>query len=65
MERYSIAFERMRDAELAITRQFYPHGNGAPTPESLAAADKTRGEFEMIKREFDRIADEIRTRKRS
>jgi len=64
-ERYGVAFERMRDAQLAVTRQFYPLGNGSPTPESLAAADKARGEFDAIKREFDRIADEIRTGKRS
>jgi len=41
--------------------QWMPHGNGAPTLESLAALDVARADFRAAKAEVDRIAQEIRS----
>ncbi len=64
-ERYSAAFNRMLDAQAAVTRQFYPHGSGAPTRESMAAANQARAEFKAIQREWDRIGEEFNSGERS
>ncbi len=41
--------------------QWMPHGNGAPTLESLSALDAAETEFRAAKAEVDRIGQEIRS----
>ena len=58
------AFERRQAAFLAVTRQFYPLGNGLPAKGDLYDLDAANAEWETAKAEIDRITDEIRTGKR-
>ena len=58
------AFERRQAAFLAVTKQFYPLGNGLPAMGDLDDLDAVNAEWEVAKAEIDRITDEIRTAKR-
>ena len=59
MDRLLLAQEQQRNAQLAVARQFLPHGNGQPTLESMRASDEADVELEEAKAAVGRIAEEI------
>jgi len=58
------AFERRQAALLAVTKQFYPQGNGHPAAGDLDDLDIADAEWKTANAEVERITDEIRTGKR-
>ena len=64
LDRERRAFERRQAAFLAVTKQFYPKGDGVPATQDLDELDAANTEWEAAKVEVDRITDEIRTGKR-
>jgi hypothetical protein len=64
IDRERAAFERHQKALTAVTRQFYPIGNGVPTRESLDEADAAEEEWEAARAVVERISAEIRSGKR-
>ncbi len=64
LDRERKAFEKRQNAFFAVHRQLLPFGNGKPKLESLDALDQADAEWRAIKKEVDRIAQEIRTGKR-
>ena len=64
LDRERRAFERRQTAFIAVTKQFYPHGNGQPTTVDLDELDAANAEWELAKSDIDRITNEIRTGKR-
>jgi len=64
LDRERRAFERRQAAFLAVTKQFYPKGDGLPVTHDLDELDAANAESEAAKAEVDRITDEIRTGKR-
>jgi hypothetical protein len=64
LDRERRAFERRQAAFLAVTKQFYPKGDGLPATHDLDELDAANAEWEAAKAEVDRITDEVRTGKR-
>lgn len=64
LEKERKAFERFQVAFFAVNSQLLPHGNGAPTEESLDALESTKSDWDRAKAEIDRITEEIRIGKR-
>jgi hypothetical protein len=64
IDRERRAFERRSNALDKVTRQFYPHGNGAPAQVDMDELDAADAEWKAATAEMDRISEEIRTGKR-
>lgn len=58
------AFHRRQEAMLAMNEQWFPRGSGLPFEDSLNEFDAAEKEFRDAQAECDRIAKEIRARKR-
>ena len=56
-----VAWDRRQEAIFAMSRQFYPHGNGQPTMESISDFDAADAEWQATQREANRIVMEIRS----
>lgn len=58
------AFERRQRAFLTVTKQFAPHGNGAPLDTDLQELDAADADWKAKNAVVERITEEIRTGKR-
>lgn len=61
---HGAASDRFRRAVIAVQRQFYPNGDGAPSKESLQELDEAEKEYKASYEAIKRIAQEIREGKR-
>ena len=64
VERWNAATERSREAQAEVTRQIPPHGEGAPTEESVRTAEVARVELEAMRKQVARMKVEFSTGKR-
>lgn len=58
------AFERRQNAFFIVQRQFLPHGNGAPTDESLDELSEADNEWREATADVECITKEILSGKR-
>jgi hypothetical protein len=55
------AFERRQTAVLAVTKQFYPQGNGQPATSDIDELEAADADWKIANTEVERICNEIRT----
>lgn len=59
------AFQRYQEAIFAVREQMLPRGTGILSEDSLAELEAAKAAHEVARREMDRIAQDIRTGRRS